>query len=160
MLNLNPMTHLVISYQEVLFYIGPHGHWRWLVALRRRVRRSSSWRATSSSTGCATSFAEEVLTMTPAIDVVNVSKVYRRFARKRQFATLKSALLSGSLIRDLQPDETFPALRGVSFQVPEGLHLRGHRPQRIGQVDAAQVRRRHHPAQRAARSPSTAASRR
>lgn len=58
--------------------------------------------------------------MTPAIDVVNISKVYRRFARQRQFATLKSALLKGSLIRDLQPDDTFPALRGVSFQVPKG----------------------------------------
>jgi ABC-type polysaccharide/polyol phosphate transport system ATPase subunit len=58
--------------------------------------------------------------MTPAIDVVNVSKVYRRYARKKQFATLKSALLKGSLIRDLQPDETFPALRGVSFSVPKG----------------------------------------
>lgn len=58
--------------------------------------------------------------MTPAIDVVNVSKVYRRYARKKQFATLKSALLTGSLIHDLQPDETFPALRGVSFQVPKG----------------------------------------
>ena len=33
LLNLNPMTHLAISYQEVLFYIGPHGHWRWLLAL-------------------------------------------------------------------------------------------------------------------------------
>ena len=32
-INLNPMTHLAISYQEVLFYIGPHGHWRWLIAL-------------------------------------------------------------------------------------------------------------------------------
>jgi ABC-type polysaccharide/polyol phosphate transport system ATPase subunit len=59
--------------------------------------------------------------VTPAIDVVNVSKVYRRFTRKKQFATLKSALLSGSLISDLQPDETFPALRGVSFQVPKGV---------------------------------------
>ena len=58
--------------------------------------------------------------MTHAIDVVNVSKVYRRYARKKQFATLKSALLKGSLIRDLQPDETFPALRGVSFTVPKG----------------------------------------
>jgi ABC-type polysaccharide/polyol phosphate transport system ATPase subunit len=58
--------------------------------------------------------------MKPAIDVVNVSKVYRRYARRKQFATLKSALLSGSLIRDLQPDETFPALRGVSFSVPKG----------------------------------------
>ena len=58
--------------------------------------------------------------MSTAIEVVNVSKVYRRYARKKQFATLKSALLKGSLIRDLQPDETFPALRGVSFSVPRG----------------------------------------
>ncbi len=33
MLNLNPFTHLVISYQEVLFFPGPHGHWKWLLAL-------------------------------------------------------------------------------------------------------------------------------
>lgn len=32
-LNLNPMAHLAISYQEVLFYPGPFGHWRWLGAL-------------------------------------------------------------------------------------------------------------------------------
>ena len=58
--------------------------------------------------------------MTPAIDVVNVSTVYRRYARKRQFATLKSAILNGSLLGDLKPDETFQALRGVSFSVPKG----------------------------------------
>jgi ABC-type polysaccharide/polyol phosphate transport system ATPase subunit len=58
--------------------------------------------------------------VTPAIEATNISKVYRRYARKKQFATLKSALLKGSLIRDLQPDETFPALRGVSFTVPKG----------------------------------------
>jgi len=58
--------------------------------------------------------------MKPAIDVVNVSKVYRRYARRKQFATLKSALLDGSLIGDLKPEETFPALRGVSFSVPKG----------------------------------------
>jgi ABC-type polysaccharide/polyol phosphate transport system ATPase subunit len=58
--------------------------------------------------------------MTNAIEVVNVAKVYRRYARRKQFATLKSALLKGSLIRDLQPDETFPALRGVTFDVPKG----------------------------------------
>ena len=56
----------------------------------------------------------------PAIEVVNVTKVYRRYARRRQFATLKSALLSGSLIRDLKPDEKFPAVQGVSFSVPKG----------------------------------------
>lgn len=57
---------------------------------------------------------------TSAIDVVNVSKVYRRYARRRQFATLKSALLDGSLVGDLKPDETFDALKDVSFSVPKG----------------------------------------
>ena len=55
-----------------------------------------------------------------AIEVINVTKVYRRYARRKQFATLKSALLKGSLIQDLQPDETFPALQGVSFNVAAG----------------------------------------
>jgi ABC-type polysaccharide/polyol phosphate transport system ATPase subunit len=55
-----------------------------------------------------------------AIELTNVTKVYRRYARKKQFATLKSALLKGSLIQDLQPDEKFPALQGVSFAVTAG----------------------------------------
>jgi ABC-type polysaccharide/polyol phosphate transport system ATPase subunit len=55
-----------------------------------------------------------------AIELTNVTKIYRKYARRKQFATLKSALLSGSLITDLQPDETFPALQGVSFSVPAG----------------------------------------
>jgi ABC-type polysaccharide/polyol phosphate export permease len=33
LLNLNPMTHLVISYQEVLYFQGPVGHWFWLLIL-------------------------------------------------------------------------------------------------------------------------------
>ena len=32
-LNLNPFTHLAITYQEILFFPGPVGHWRWLLAL-------------------------------------------------------------------------------------------------------------------------------
>src|SRR6478672_9705313 len=55
-----------------------------------------------------------------AIELVNVTKVYRRYAQKKQFATLKSALLKGSLIQDLRPEEKFPALQGVSFNVPAG----------------------------------------
>ena len=55
-----------------------------------------------------------------AIDARDVTKVYRKFAHRKQFATIKSALLSGSLVRDLRPDETFAALKGVSFQVPAG----------------------------------------
>jgi homopolymeric O-antigen transport system permease protein len=31
--NLNPFTHLAVSYQEILFYPGPIGHWKWLMAL-------------------------------------------------------------------------------------------------------------------------------
>jgi ABC-type polysaccharide/polyol phosphate transport system ATPase subunit len=58
--------------------------------------------------------------MTSAIEVINVSKVYRKYARKKQFATLKSAILEGSLLGDLKPEETFQALRGVSFSVPKG----------------------------------------
>ena len=58
-----------------------------------------------------------------AIEVVNATKVYRRFGHKRQFATLKSALLGGSLIRDLNPEETFSAVRDVTFEVPAGRTL-------------------------------------
>jgi ABC-type polysaccharide/polyol phosphate transport system ATPase subunit len=58
-----------------------------------------------------------------AIEVRNASKLYRRFTRKRQFATLKSALLSRSLVRDLNPEDTFPALHDVTFSVPRGRTL-------------------------------------
>jgi len=57
--------------------------------------------------------------MTAAIELVNVSKIYRRYGGK-QFSTLKSALLQRSIMRDLQPGETFPALTDVSFKVPKG----------------------------------------
>src|SRR5438128_1981997 len=55
-----------------------------------------------------------------AIEVAHVSKIYRRYAQRKQFATLKSALLSRSLISDLKPDQTFSALKDVSFTVPGG----------------------------------------
>jgi ABC-type polysaccharide/polyol phosphate transport system ATPase subunit len=58
-----------------------------------------------------------------AITLSHVTKVYQRYNRRRQFATLKSALLSGSLIRDLKPDDTFAAVRDVSFTVPKGRTL-------------------------------------
>jgi len=57
--------------------------------------------------------------MTPAIELTNVSKMYRKYSGKR-FATLKSALLQRSILRDLQPSETFPALADVSFTVTKG----------------------------------------
>jgi ABC-type polysaccharide/polyol phosphate export permease len=32
-LNVNPMAHLAITYQEILFFDGPVGHWKWLLAV-------------------------------------------------------------------------------------------------------------------------------
>ena len=55
-----------------------------------------------------------------AIEAAHVTKVYRRYARRRQFATLKSALLSGTLLRDIKPDDVFSAVKDVSFAVPAG----------------------------------------
>src|SRR5438034_278098 len=46
-------------------------------------------------------------------------KIYRRYGC-RQFSTLKGALLQRSIMRNLQPGETFPALTDVSFSVPKG----------------------------------------
>jgi ABC-type polysaccharide/polyol phosphate transport system ATPase subunit len=57
--------------------------------------------------------------VTSAIELSRVSKLYRRYSARR-FATLKSALLGRSLLRDLQPDETFMALNDVSFRVANG----------------------------------------
>ncbi len=33
LLNINPFSHLAISYQEILVMQGPFGHWKWLLAL-------------------------------------------------------------------------------------------------------------------------------
>lgn len=55
-----------------------------------------------------------------AIEVRDVRKVYRRYGRRKQFATLKSALLSGGVVRDLRHDDVFQALDGVTFDVAAG----------------------------------------
>ena len=55
-----------------------------------------------------------------AIEVRDVSKQFRRLGRRRHFATLKSALLSGSLTADARPEAVFEALRHVSFDVTAG----------------------------------------
>jgi ABC-type polysaccharide/polyol phosphate transport system ATPase subunit len=56
----------------------------------------------------------------PAVVARDLTKSYRRFLHKNQFRTLKSALLTGSLLSDLTPAETFTALKDVSFDVPKG----------------------------------------
>ncbi len=53
-----------------------------------------------------------------AISASHVSKNYRLWGRKSQFATLKSALLKRDL--KLAPEATVPALRDVSFAIHKG----------------------------------------
>jgi rfaE bifunctional protein nucleotidyltransferase chain/domain len=55
-----------------------------------------------------------------AISARELTKVYRKYLHKNQFTTLKSAIVSGSLIRDLSPSELFTALDHVSFDIPRG----------------------------------------
>src|SRR5690606_38093839 len=55
----------------------------------------------------------------PAIELANVTKVYRRYGA-RNFSTLKSALLNRSVLRDLRPSESFSAVKDLSFAVPTG----------------------------------------
>ena len=55
-----------------------------------------------------------------AIEVRDVRKTYRRYGRRKSFGTLKSALLTGRVARDLKADDAFEALKGVSFDVATG----------------------------------------
>lgn len=56
----------------------------------------------------------------PAIESRSLTKLYRRWGRKRSVGTLKSALLSGRPGRALAADDAVPALTDVSFAVDRG----------------------------------------
>lgn len=58
-----------------------------------------------------------------AVEIENVSKLYKRSAHKRQFQTLKSAMLGGNLFETITPKEAFTALKNVSCTVPKGSML-------------------------------------
>ncbi len=55
-----------------------------------------------------------------AVEVENVSKFYKRSAHKRQFQTLKSAMLGGNLFETLTPKEAYAALKNVNCSIPKG----------------------------------------
>ena len=57
----------------------------------------------------------------PAIEIDHVTKMYRRHGHSRRYATLKSALLTGSLAKDLRPEESFLALNDVSATIRKGV---------------------------------------
>jgi lipopolysaccharide transport system ATP-binding protein len=58
--------------------------------------------------------------MAAAIRVEDVSKLYRRYGRRRRRGSLKSALLPGGAARRIPPDGAVPALQEVSFTVEAG----------------------------------------
>jgi len=55
-----------------------------------------------------------------AIIVEDLTKYYRKYSRRHQFQTLKSAIVRGSIFRELKPAERILALEDVSFTVPKG----------------------------------------
>jgi ABC-type polysaccharide/polyol phosphate transport system ATPase subunit len=56
-----------------------------------------------------------------AIEIDHVTKMYRRHGHSRRYATLKSALLTGSLAKDLRPEESFLALNDLSATIRKGV---------------------------------------
>ena len=56
-----------------------------------------------------------------AIEIDHVTKMYRRHGHSRRYATLKSALLTGSLAKDLRPEESFLALDDLSATIRKGV---------------------------------------
>jgi ABC-type polysaccharide/polyol phosphate transport system ATPase subunit len=58
--------------------------------------------------------------MSVAIRADDLSKLYRRMAPGFRLRTLKSALLDRNLTDGLSPEDTIPALEGVSFAVESG----------------------------------------
>jgi ABC-type polysaccharide/polyol phosphate transport system ATPase subunit len=116
LLNLNPFTHLAVAYQEVLFVPGSFAQWPRLLAIGAasivvlmgwlcRVRSPARYARGGSVN---------------AIEVRDVRKIYRRYGRRKHFGTLKSALLSGGVLRQMRPDDVLEALNGVSFDVGAG----------------------------------------
>ncbi|HEX3129781.1 MAG TPA: ABC transporter ATP-binding protein [Thermoanaerobaculia bacterium] len=57
---------------------------------------------------------------TPAITVENLSKLYRRSVPGDRFRTLKSALVGGTLTRNLRREDAIAALEEVNFTVNRG----------------------------------------
>ena len=101
---LNPFYHLVVSYQELLFFPGAFGHLAFAPVPRRRINRALPGRLLGlrSPAGffCGGRVSDRHRTD-------EVTKIYRRYGGQ-QFATLKSALLQRSILRDLKPSGDVP----------------------------------------------------
>ena len=146
--NLNPFTHLAISYQEILFF-GPVGHWKWLLALgavsiARVSRRLLAVRSAARLVrgGRVTSGPERDRAGQRLEDLPPLRRPAVRDAEERAAAAQHPARSAA------ERDVSRAHRRHLSGA--EGLDLRRHRPERIGQEHRAEAGRRHHQADRAA----------
>jgi ABC-2 type transport system ATP-binding protein/lipopolysaccharide transport system ATP-binding protein len=55
-----------------------------------------------------------------AVVAKNLSKLYKKFAHRHKFLTLKSALINRTLFSELTAAEKFEALSDISFTIPQG----------------------------------------
>jgi len=55
-----------------------------------------------------------------AIEVENVSRIYRKYSEQHRFKTFKSAILKGDLFKSLKSDEKVVALNNINFKVEKG----------------------------------------
>jgi len=56
----------------------------------------------------------------PAIEVENVSRIYKKYSEQHRFKTFKSAILKGDLFKSLKSDEKVVALDNINFKVGKG----------------------------------------
>ena len=56
-----------------------------------------------------------------AIKAQNLTKVFPKYSTRHRFLTFKSALVKGSLFKDLKPDELVTALKDINFEVEKGI---------------------------------------
>src|SRR5438132_742427 len=105
------MVHFFLGLTILAAFIIGYRHWPDLPGTGSGSSPSAPGRCrscsprTGSSTGCATRLPRPCDAVNAAINAIalaNVTKIYRRYSG-RQFATLKSALLQRSILRDLAP---------------------------------------------------------
>lgn len=55
-----------------------------------------------------------------SVEIQDVSKYFKKFAHRKQFQTLKSAILRGNFFESINPKDAFAALKNVNCAVPKG----------------------------------------
>jgi ABC-type multidrug transport system fused ATPase/permease subunit len=117
LLDLNPFTHLAVAYQAISFSPAPYVDGRRLAVLGWWPSPSSA-AATPCSTACAKPSRRKCDRR--AIDLRDLHKVYRRYGRRKNFGTLKSASAWRPCAVRSQAGRHVRGLKGISLTVQAG----------------------------------------